>query len=100
MLANCKIDEHRSFFGQTLWVAYGSKFDLKPKLQFKEITVSELQEGTYFKKSDKAKKLKYAAAILDLYPCIPSSFADIRLVEQENGKKIVLNIEQTVFILV
>ena len=67
-------------------------------MELKQIAITDLKDGTYFKTNQRQRRFRYAAKVIDWKPGDTEFLRRKRLIIQENCKQMVLPIESTVFI--
>jgi len=67
-------------------------------MQLKQIPVSEIKEGFYFKENTRQRRFRYAAKVVDWKPGDTEHLRGKRLIIQEDCKQILIALESTVFI--
>ena len=68
------------------------------QMQLKEIPVTEIKNGTYFKQNTKQRRFRYAAKVIDWKEGDTELLRGKRLIIQEDCKQIVVPVESTVLI--
>lgn len=68
------------------------------KMDLKQIAITDLKDGTYFKVNPRQRLFRYAAKVIDWKPGDTEFLRGKRLIIQEDCKQMLLPIESTVFI--